>query len=55
MLKKENVYMLKDKKLGVEVIWLYYDVPIARHSRKWKTTKLVTRNYWWLGVTRNVG
>ena len=47
--------MLKDKELRAEVIWLYYDVPAARYRGRWKTVELVTRNYWWPGVTRDVG
>jgi len=27
----------------------------AGYGGKWKTVELVTRNYWWPGVTRNVG
>ena len=30
--KKEKVYISKDKELRVEVIWLYYDVPAAKHG-----------------------
>jgi len=30
-------------------------VPAAGHGEKWKTVELVTRNYWWPGVTRDVG
>jgi len=25
------------------------------HGGRWKTTELVTRNYWWPGVTKEVG
>ena len=28
---------------------------VAGHGRQWKTVKLVTRNYWWLRVTRDIG
>jgi len=45
VLKKGKVYMLKDKKLRVEIIWLYHDILVARHGEKWKTTELVTKNY----------
>ena len=55
MLKKGNIYMPKDEELRVEVIQLHYDVPAVGHRRRWKTVELVTRNYWWLGVTRDVG
>ena len=27
---------------------------MAEHKGKWKTTKLVTRNYWWQEVTRDI-
>ena len=55
VLKEGKVYVLKDEKLRAEVIQLHYDVPTARHGGRWKTVELVTRNYWWLGVTRDVG
>ena len=55
VIKEEKVYVLKDEELRVEIIQLYHDVLAAGHRRQWKTVKLVTRNYWWLGVTRDVG
>jgi len=55
VLKEEKVYVPKDEELRVEVIRLHHDVPAAGHGGKWKTVELVTRNYWWLGVTRDVG
>jgi len=54
MLKKGKVYVLKDEKLRVEIIWLHHNVLITGHRGKWKTMELVTRNYWWLGVTRDI-
>ena len=44
MLKKGKVYMLKNKKLRLKVIWLHYNVLVAEYGRRWKITKLVTRN-----------
>ena len=55
VLKKEKVYILKDENLRLEVIWSHYDVPVARHRERQKTTELVMRNYQWPGVTRDVG
>ena len=55
VLKEEKVYVLKDEKLRTEIIQLHYDVPMAGHGGKWKMVELVTRNYWWPGVTREVG
>jgi len=55
VLKEGKVYVPKDKELRVEVIRLHHDVLAAGHGGRWKTVELVTRNYWWLGVTRDVG
>ena len=49
------MYVLKDVELRTEIIWLYHDVPVAGHRGRWKTTELVIRNYWWPGVTKDVG
>jgi len=32
VLKEENVYVPKDKKLRVEIIWLHHDMLIAGHE-----------------------
>ena len=55
VLKEEKVYVLKDKELRVEIIQLHHDMAIAEHGGRWKTVELVTRNYWWPGMTRDVG
>jgi len=55
VLKEGKIYVLKDKELRAEVIQLHHDVPAAEHRERWKTVELVTRNYWWPGVTRDVG
>jgi len=34
MLKEKKIYIPKDEKLRVEIIWLYYDVPAAGHRGK---------------------
>ena len=54
-MKERKVYVLKDKELRVEVIWLHHDGPAVGHGGRWKTVELVMRNYWWPGVTRDVG
>ena len=55
VLKEGKVYVPKDTELRAEVIRLHHNVPAAGHGGRWKTVELVTRNYWWLGVTREVG
>ena len=54
ILRKGKIYILKNKALRLEVIQLYHNVPVARHEEKQKTTELITRNYWWPEVTRDV-
>ena len=54
VLKEGKVYILKDGELRAEIIWLHHDVPAVGHGRQWKMTELITRNYWWPGVTRDV-
>ena len=55
MLKEGKVYVSRDEELRVEIIWWHHNIPIAGHGGKWKTVELVTRNYWWPGVTRDMG
>ena len=55
VLKEGKVYVLKDEELRAEVIQLHHDVPAAGYGERWKTVDLVMKNYWWPGVTRNVG
>jgi len=54
MLKEGKVYVPKDKKLRAEIIRLHHDMPVGGHRGQWKTTELVTRNFWWPGVSREV-
>jgi len=54
MLKEGKVYVPKDEKLRAEVIKLYHDMPVGGHGEQWKIAELVTRNFWWPGVTREV-
>ena len=34
VLKKRKVYMLKDEKLRVEIIWLHHNVLVAGHRKR---------------------
>jgi len=54
MYKEGKVYMPKDNMLRAEIIRLHHDIPVGGHGEQWKTVELVTRNFWWLGVTREV-
>jgi len=55
VLKEGKLYVLKKEELRAEIIQLHHDVPVAEHGGRWKTVELVTRNYWWPGVTRDIG
>jgi len=46
VLTKEKVYVLRDKELRTEIIWIYHEIPVAKHGRQWKTTELVTKYHW---------
>jgi len=54
MYKEEKVYMPKDEKLRAEIIILHHNTLIGEHGRQWKMVELVTRNFWWLGVTKEM-
>jgi len=54
MYKEGKVYVPKDEKLRIEIIRLHYDIPIEGYEGQWKTVELVTRNFWWPGVTKEV-
>ena len=53
VIKKEQIY-IPEEELKRRVIYLYYNMLVEGHRRKQKTTKLVMRNYWWLGVTKEM-
>ena len=45
--------MPKDGKLRMEIIQLHHDILVAIYRERWKITEM--RNYWWSGVTKDVG
>ena len=55
VLNEGKIYVPKNKELRVEIIWLHHDMLVVGHGGRWKTMKLVIRNYWWPGVTKDVG
>jgi len=54
VLKEGRIYVPEGELRG-EIIQLHHDTPVGGHGERWKTTELVTRNYWWPGVTKEVG
>jgi len=53
VLKEEKIYV-PEGALRVEVIQQHHDTAVGGHGGRWKTTELVGRNYWWLGITKEV-
>ena len=54
VLKEEKIYVPKNVELRSEIILLHHNVPVAGYGGRWKTVELVTRNYWWPGVMRDI-
>jgi ''chromo'' (CHRromatin Organisation MOdifier) domain./Integrase core domain. len=40
-----------DDKLRRTIVQMHHDLPSAGHPGRWKTYELVSRNYWWPGIT----
>ena len=45
VMKKERIY-IPEGELRREIIQLHHDTPVGEHGGRWKTTELITRNYW---------
>ena len=54
VLKKGRMY-IPEGDLRREIIQLHHNTPIGGHGGRWKMVELVTRNYWWPGVMKEVG
>jgi len=54
MYKEGKVYVPKDNRLRAEIIRLHHDTPVGGHGGQWKTVELVTQNFWWPGITKEV-
>ena len=52
--KEGKVYVPKDNKLRAEIIRLHHNMPIGGHRGQQKMVELVTRNFWWPRVTKEV-
>ena len=44
----------KDDKFRAEIIRLHHDMPVEEHRGQWKTVELVTQNFWWPGITKEM-
>jgi hypothetical protein len=54
ILFRGKIYVPKDKQLRRRLVMLHHDSPIAGYPGQWKTLELVSRNYWWPGISKFV-
>ena len=54
MYKEKKVYMSKDNILRMEIIRLHYNTLVGGYRRQQKTVELVARNFWQLGIIKEV-
>ena len=54
LLHRGKVYVPKDQELRLELLRLHHDTRLAGHQGRWKTLELISRNYWWPGMTIDV-
>src|SRR6202142_4392493 len=47
-----KVYVPNNVELRRKIVSLHHDSTIAGHPGRWKTMELITRNYWWPGMTK---
>ena len=53
LLYRGKVYIPQsvDDTLQQQIIQMHHNLPSAGHPGRWKTYELVSRNYWWSGMT----
>ena len=52
--KEGKMYVPKDKWLRIEIIQLHHNMPVGGYRGQWKTVELITRNFWWPGVMKEM-
>lgn len=51
---KRRIYVPKHNSLRQDLLMMYHDAPMAGHPGQAKMRELITRDYWWPGVSRDV-
>ena len=54
VIKEGRIYVPKGD-LRREIIQLYHDTLVGGHRGRWKMMELIGRNYWWPGITKEIG
>lgn len=51
---QDRIYVPIDSQLREKIIRLHHDSLISGHLGRYKTQELITRNYWWPGLQRDI-
>src|SRR5882672_3266902 len=54
VLYRGKIYIPRDSQLRLDIVKAHHDYPVAGHPGRWKTTKLVARNFWWPRMGRYI-
>ena len=54
ILFRGKVYVPMDSGLRMQIVKAHHDLQITGHPGRWKTLELVSRNYWWPGMSRYI-
>ena len=52
ILYRGHIYVPKDNSLRRDIVKMYYDHPAIGHPGRWKTYELISREYWWPGLSQ---
>jgi len=52
---RDKIYVPWNSDLQRWIVLLCHDTKVAGHPGHWKTLELVSRNYWWLQMSRYIG
>jgi hypothetical protein len=55
MFRRGKIYVPNDRDLRRRIVEQHHDTRIAGHAGRFKTLKLVSRNYWWPQMSRYIG
>src|SRR5258707_997135 len=54
VLYRGRVYVLDDPQLCHDLVHAHHSATVTGHPGQWKTLELVSRNYWWPGLSRYI-
>jgi hypothetical protein len=52
ILHRGHIYVPKDTNLRRDIVQAYHNSPATGHPGRWKTYELVSREYWWPGMSQ---